>query len=245
MYTKDIILATAFLLYPFLLLMVSRLLDKSGVRKDMSRKFVHASMGIVILFIPFFDHKWIALIPPILFTAINLADLYWGIFSQIQGEDRGNVGTVLYPISYIILISLFYRTPYWGMAVLGVLAMAFGDAGASVVGREYGKTKYEISGEQRSVEGSAAMFTITFILAFIIFTIYSAQFGVTASRRGVLAASFIVASFATGVEALSIKGSDNITVPVLTALGGWGLVALMSPNMFGDQSIVNVPLYGE
>jgi dolichol kinase len=138
-YTKDIILAVVFFLYPFFLLMVSKSLDRTGVRKDFSRKLVHSGMGIVILFIPYFDRLWIALIPPIVFTLVNAIDLKWGVFSQIQGEDRGNVGTVLYPISYIILMSACFHTRWWGLAVLGILAMAFGDAGASIIGRQFGK----------------------------------------------------------------------------------------------------------
>ena len=242
-YIKDIILAVAFLIYPFLLLMVSKVMENLGMRKDMGRKFVHALMGLVILFIPFFDHMWIALIPPILFTFVNLADLYWGIFSQIQGEDQGNVGTVLYPISYIILISIFYGTQWWGLAVLGILAMAFGDAGASVIGRQFGKTTYTVNGEVRSFMGSGTMFVVTWIVALIVFIAYGKSFGMDMQYEVILAAATFVAIAATIIEALSIKGSDNLTVPVLTALAAWFLFAYLMPNVLGNQTIVNQPLY--
>jgi phytol kinase len=241
-YLKDIMLAVAFLIYPFFLLMVSKQMERFGAKKDMSRKFVHAGMGLVILFIPFFDHKWIALIPPLIFTAINAIDLCWGVFSQIQCEEQGNIGTVLYPISYVVLIAVFYGTPWWGLAVLGILTMAFGDAGASVLGREFGKTKYYVGGETRSFVGSGAMFVITYIIAIIVFLAFP-SLGLTMRASSLLAAGFIVAGVATAVEALSIKGTDNLTVPLLTAFATWFLLAVLVHTVLGNQAIVNQPLY--
>lgn len=240
---KDTILAVVLFLYPFLLLVMSKGLSSFGVRKDGQRKFVHAGMGLVILIIPFFSSLWIALIPPILFTAINLIDYRYGWFSQIQGEDTGNVGTVLYPISYIVLMLIFFHTKWWGLAVLGVFTMAFGDAGASIIGRSLGKTKYAVDGETRSIAGSAAMFTITFVICFLVLLGYAPELGITPRLITLIAASVIIAGAATGIEALSIRGSDNITVPVFTALVAWGLIALIMPNVLGNQSIVNQPLY--
>ncbi len=242
-YTKDIILAIAFFLYPFVLLMISKALDRTGVRKDWSRKLVHILMGLVILAVPLFDHLWIALIPPLAFTAVNAIDLKWGLFSQIQGEDQGNVGTVLYPISFIVLMWIFYGTKYWGLAELGILTMAFGDAGASLIGRELGKRTYTVSGEIRSYAGTTAMFVITFVVAMYVCLRYGPDFGLAMHTIPILAACFIIAGVATVVEAISIRGSDNITVPLLTSLGGWILFNQFMSNVVGNQAIVNQPLY--
>lgn len=235
-------LSVAFLIYPFFLLIVSKQMEKFGAKKDMSRKFVHAGMGLVILFVPFFDHKWVALIPPIIFTIVNAIDLYSCVFSQIQCEEQGNVGTVLYPISYIILIAVFYGTMWWGLAVLGILTMAFGDAGASVFGRAYGKTKYYVSGETRSIVGSGTMFVLTYIIAIVVFLTFP-SLGIPPRAGALLAAGFIVAGAATAIEALSIKGTDNLTVPVLTAGATWFLIAVMAQSVMGNQAIVNQPVY--
>jgi phytol kinase len=241
--TKDIFLAIAFFVYPFLLLMVSKGLEASGARKDLSRKFVHAAMGLVILFVPFFDRLWVAIIPPIVFAAVNMLDYKFSLFPQIRGEDEANVGTILYPISYAILILIFFHKDFWGLAVLGILAMAFGDAGASVIGRAYGRTTYTVDGETRSVVGSTVMFVVTFVIAAIVFAAYGPRMGLTLEFMSVYAAAFIMAGVATAVEALSTRGSDNLTVPVLTALAGWALVAVLHGNVLGSQAIVNQPLF--
>lgn len=242
-YLKDIILAICFLFYPFVLLMFSKRIEASGVRGDTSRKFVHIAMGIVIFFIPYFDHLWIALIPPAIFVLVNLADYHWSIFSQIQGEERGNVGTILYPLSYFVLIAIFYKSPYWSLAVLGILTMALGDAGASIIGRAFGQTKYYVNDEPRSYLGSSAMFIITFIVCMVIFAVTGAQMGIEMSGRALLSTSFLVAGIATIIEALSIKGSDNFTVPVFTAIAAYVLITVFAPNVLGSQAIVNQPLY--
>jgi len=215
-----------------------------GMRKDSQRKFIHSAMGLVILFVPLFAHLWIVLIPPFLFIITNALDYKYGWVSEMQGEDRGNIGTVLYPISYLILIAVFFHTKWWGLAVLGILTMAFGDAGASVIGRAFGKiTRYTVNGEPRTYAGSITMFLITFLLAVVIFLIYGGQMGMAMRFLTIVPASFIVAGIATIIEALSIKGSDNITVPLLTALTAWFLIGVMMYHVLGNESIVNQPLF--
>jgi len=242
-YLKDAILAVVFFMYPFLLLVMSKGLAGMGMRKDSSRKFVHTGMGLVILFIPYFTHLWIALIPPILFTAINLIDYKFGWFSQIQGEDQGNVGTVLYPISYIILMSIFFHTKWWGLAVIGILTMALGDAGASIIGRALGKTKYAVNGEVRSYAGSVTMFVVTFMVALAVLLFKGPEMAISMTFLSLFATSFLIASVATIVEALSTKGSDNLTVPVLTALASWALITVFMSNVLGNEGIVKQPLF--
>jgi phytol kinase len=244
LYTKDIFLAIIFLVYPFILLLGSKSLEKSGFSKDMTRKFVHVFMGLVIIAIPLFDYLWIALIPPVLFTIINWIDYKFGLLSQIQGEDKGNVGTVLYPISFIILIWIFYGTHFWGLAVLGILTMALGDAGASLIGREFGsKNTYLVHGEPRSYAGSIAMFVITFFVALIIFWSFGGPMGLPMKLFTLVSVSFIIAGIATFIEALSIWGTDNITVPVLTSMTAWVLIVKIAPIVLGNPAIVNQPLY--
>ncbi len=241
--TRDIILAIVFFIYPFFLLMVSKGLGGIGFGKDHQRKFVHAAMGLVVFFIPFFTHLWIALIPPIVFTAVNAIDYKYGLFSQIQGEDKGNIGTVLYPISFIILMLVFFGTRWWGLAVIGILSMAFGDALASVFGRALPTKTYTIHGETRSYGGTFMMFTVTFLVTYIVLLSQHQMLEITDVYMSFVAASFIIAAIATCVEALSFNGSDNLTVPVITAFSAWFLLAVMMHGVLGDQSIVNQPLF--
>jgi phytol kinase len=93
--------------------------------------------------------------------------------------------------------------------------MAYGDAAASLVGERYGKRKYKLIAS-KSLEGSAAMFFVSFsslLIGLVLFSgIYS--FAVFEWIAGVLLATIV----ATLVEGLSPLGFDNLTVPMASAL---------------------------
>ena len=99
--------------------------------------------------------------------------------------------------------------------IAGILPMAFGDAAASLIGQKMGRHQFNIF-SRKSIEGTTAMFTITFVsvtLSLLLFS-YLCPF----STSILLLASLGVAALATGIEALTPKGLDNLTVPLISAL---------------------------
>jgi phytol kinase len=93
--------------------------------------------------------------------------------------------------------------------------MAFGDAAASLVGQKMGRHQFNIF-SKKSIEGTTAMFTITFVsvtLSLLLFS-YLCPF----STSTLLLASLGVAALATATEVLTPKGLDNLTVPLISAL---------------------------
>jgi dolichol kinase len=120
---------------------------------------------------------------------------------------------VLYAISYTVLAFFFSAKPY--VIIAGILPMAFGDAAASLVGQKMGRHQFNIF-SKKSLEGTTAMFTITLVsvmLSLLLFS-YLCPF----STFTMLIASLGVATAATGLEALTPKGLDNLTVPLISAL---------------------------
>jgi phytol kinase len=97
----------------------------------------------------------------------------------------------------------------------GLMPMTWGDAFAAILGRRWGRHRYAIGGSTRSLEGSAAMFLFSLASTFLVLW----GFGTPLATAGLDA--LIVAVVATVVEAISIKGLDNITVPLLSALTLW------------------------
>jgi len=84
-------------------------------------------------------------------------------------------------------------------AQIGIFALAFGDGFAGLAGKMFGKTRPAFL-YGKSVEGSLACFTATFLFAFFV----SNNFTV----------SLIAAVTATAVEALPLKDCDNILLPL-------------------------------
>jgi len=128
-------------------------------------------------------------------------------------EGGHHLGLMFYAVSYTILASLFSTKPY--IIASGIFPMAYGDAAASLVGQRFGKTKYRVFA-QKSLEGSIAMFAVSFGVFAMSLFFFSALYPVSLSLS--VMAALGVAFAAAIAEALTPRGFDNITVPLLSAL---------------------------
>lgn len=193
--------------------------------KNLKRKFLHIMIGNFVYVIPFFtfttfpaNFPFFVASPFILLTLsaspaspFNLKNKISGLADITTGGHQ--FGLVLYAISYTILAFFFSAKPY--VIIAGILPMAFGDAAASLVGQKMGRHQFNIF-SKKSIEGTTAMFTITFVsvtLSLLLF-FYLCPF----STSILLLASLGVAALATAIEALTPKGLDNLTVPLISAL---------------------------
>ena len=92
---------------------------------------------------------------------------------------------------------------------VALLTLALADPLAAFVGNRYGKRAYRIAGERRTVEGTVTCILVTSCIGMW------AGVPVTSALAGGLVIGFI--------ENVSIRGSDNMTVPVFA-----GLMALLA-----------------
>ena len=103
--------------------------------------------------------------------------------------------------------------------VASLMPLTWGDAFAAILGRRFGRTRFVVFNQTRSVEGSLAMFAFSLVSTFLALVV----FGQPAGTGIVLALA--VALVATVVEALSPWGIDNLTVPLASAL----VLVVLSP----------------
>ena len=193
--------------------------------ENLKRKFLHIMIGNFVYIIPFFTYTtfpanfpFFVASPFILLTflaspysPINLKNKISGLTDITTGGHQ--FGLVLYAISYTILAFFFSAKPY--VIIAGILPMAFGDAAASLVGQKMGRHQFNIF-SKKSLEGTTAMFTITLVsvtLSLLLFS-YLCPFSLTT----LLSVSLGVAALATVLEAITPKGIDNLTVPLISAL---------------------------
>jgi phytol kinase len=193
--------------------------------KNLKRKFLHIMIGNFVYVIPFFtfttfpaNFPFFVASPFIMLTLLaspasplNFKNKISGLADITTGGHQ--FGLVFYAISYTILAFFFSAKPY--VIIAGILPMAFGDAAASIVGQKIGHHQFNIS-SKKSIEGTTAMFTVTFVsmtLSLLLFS-YLCPF----STSILLLASLGVAALATAIEALTPKGLDNLTVPLISAL---------------------------
>lgn len=178
---------------------------------DFTRKLVHISVGMwVFPSLYWFTSPGWAIIPPLSFVIINYLSYRFDLFKAME-SDKSSLGTVYFPISLAILILAYWDRGY--VVAAGMMAMTWGDALAAIIGRRWGRHRYRLAGATKSLEGTATMFAAS--AAAILLTLLA-----TSPLPAGIAAGYALGLglLAAVVEAVSPWGTDNLTVPLLTAL---------------------------
>ena len=212
-----------------LLAVAETLRKKLGASGDCTRKIVHIGVGMwsIATVMLFTSWKW-GLVPPVTFVFLNYLSYRFELVKAIETAERANLGTVFFPISVALLLGWLWRPGTPGdkgfVAVAGLMAMTWGDAMASIVGRRYGTRKYRFFGHTRSMEGTLAMFIASSVsIALVLHFMGGVDF------HPAVAIAMIGGTAAAAIEAVSPYGSDNLFVPIVTALVVYVLVESLSP----------------
>lgn len=192
--------------YIGVVIMAAKLVEKKG--KEASRKFIHILLGFWWIFpMIFFTNVYIAVIGPLSFVVINYLSCKTNLIKIMEREEEDGYGTVYYAVSLLILTILtlgIFNNPDVGF--IAVLTMALGDGFAALIGKNVNSKKYYINGNQKSIAGSITMFLISAILI--------GGYLLMAGTGLWILKTILIATIVTIVEAISIKGTDNITVPI-------------------------------
>lgn len=203
-------------------LLAEWLSHRSGSDSELVRKVVHIGVGNVILLAWWFQIPlWLGVGASFLFSGLTLASYYVPILASINSVGRKSLGTFFYTISFGLLIGWFWTIGEPQYAVLGILVMTWGDGLAAIVGQRFGKHPYKLWGVQKSWEGSLTMAAASFGVSSLL--LLSTQ----GFQWQTVLISLIVAVTATGLEAFSKFGIDNLTVPVVSAALSYGLQQIL------------------
>lgn len=205
--------------YVFVVLALGELLRRAGRRPlEFTRKFIHVGVGMWIVGTALLFETWyLAIIPPATFVIINAVSYGLGMIKAMESGERGNLGTIWFPISFVFLIYYFWGQPV--LMVASLMPMTWGDALAATIGRRYGHYLYKVGGQTRSIEGSVAMLFWSWVPTFLALVLMPLVTGKPPINWLLaLIYSGAVALLCTVVEALSPWGLDNLTVPAAAAL---------------------------
>ncbi len=202
------------IIYIGIVIASAKVFEKAG--KEASRKFIHIMLSNWwIIAMIFFDNAIVASILPALFIVINYLSYKKGIISVMEREEgqenKESMGTVFYAISLFILAFLTFGpldNPLIGLC--GIFVMGYGDGFAAVIGQAVKSREFVIKGNKKSIAGSLTMFLITLMIV--------AGYLTYANAAYIAVKAIVVAILMTIIEAVSIKGTDNITVPLATSL---------------------------
>lgn len=202
------------ILYVGIILVSAKVFEKAG--KEASRKYIHIMLSNWwIIAMAFFDNMFWAAAAPAIFVVVNYLSYKKGIIKVMErdanDDNKESLGTVYYALSLLILALITFgplNNPAIGLC--GILVMGYGDGLAAVIGQAVKSKEFVIAGNKKSIAGSLAMFCVTLII-FVGFLMYS-------NTDYIAIKSILVAVLMTIIEAVSIKGTDNLTVPLMTSL---------------------------
>ena len=215
------------LVYVFIILGIGELLRKKFNRpQEFTRKFVHVTAGNWVFFCLWpFTNPWYAIVPPIIFIFLNILSYYKETFKAIEVEksqkaERG-LGTVYFPITLTVLVGVFWGllgVEYLPLAAAAIMWMTWGDGLATPIGQAFGKHKIKILELEKTVEGSIGLSVAGAISSFIAMYIFTSYYSVHVSFISQVVVCILGALIGAIVELFSIKGTDNLTVPLIPAL---------------------------
>lgn len=178
---------------------------KPNLPREITRKIAHVGIAIAISIWPFYL-DWLTIqILGVIITLAVIITIRFDLTSAIHGVARKNYGEVLFGIA-IITAGMTAQSP--AIFCVAILFLGLADGLAAVTGTLWGKTNsYRVFGDLKSLVGSATFL----IAALMIVTGYSLATGHALPAYALIGIPLI----ATVLENVSIRGTDNITVPLV------------------------------
>jgi len=186
---------------------------------ETTRKIVHIMVGILMLFSPFlFESNAPPIVLAVIFVFVNFYAIKSGKLGGMHSIERKTYGTVYFPIGFLILSIFWWDKPV--IFEVSLLLLTFADTAAAIVGERINSPDtYIIWKDQKTIQGNVIMFLTSTLLVGFGTTIFTNIFEQTPVDLQVLIPlSLFVAIIATIAESASKSGSDNLTVPLITAI---------------------------
>ena len=183
---------------------------KFKVEVEYTRKFIHIITGIIALFFPIFIKSPLDLL--ILcgsFAILLVITIKYNLLQSVNKVDRVSRGSILYPVAVVVCYLFNYYKGTYMYFFIPILTLALADPIAALVGKKYPYGKYSFRNLTKTLSGSGSFFIVAFIISFV---------SLTLKEDGHLTQSIwiglTIALTTTIGEGLSIKGYDNIVIPV-------------------------------
>ncbi|TLV02918.1 diacylglycerol/polyprenol kinase family protein [Dyadobacter luticola] len=185
-----------------------------NVKPELTRKLVHLGTGLLTMLFPIFlTSHWQVLILCSSFLIILLLSLKFKLLPSINAIDRDSHGSILFPVA-VYACFLMYTLLDKGVVIfyLPILILAICDPIAALTGKKFPFGTYQIGQCKKTISGSAAFFVCNLIVSAIVFYILKIQL------ESAVWNLIILSIVATIAEAISWKGSDNLSIPASVAI---------------------------
>ena len=206
-----------FLIYSAALIAVMLVAELSyrylKISTERTRKTVHIGSGIVALTYPkFIENHFVVLALTLSFTLILYISKKKGLFQSIFAVKRKSYGELFFVWSSWLLFLIYSYTGNNIYFYLPFAIVVFADPAAALVGQVFPIKKYSFFGSQKSLGGSLAFFFVTMFLVFLFMPV--SEYDNLYFYLYVIIFSIVI----TFVEAVSLSGIDNLSIPVVAVI---------------------------
>lgn len=177
---------------------------------EWTRKLVHVGGGLVSASFPWlFAWQWTVLALALVAIAGLAIGRRGNLVPSVTAVERRSRGEMWFPVGvYLLFVVARHQPVYW---LIALAALVFSDSAAALIGRAYGRFGYAVGEDRKSVEGSLVFLLATF-LAVHVALLLGTDIERSASVLVAVQLALLVASF----EAISMRGNDNLVVPLGT-----------------------------
>lgn len=212
-----------------------RLLEKTTTpHPEILRKLMHVSMGLVAAGFPWlFDQTWPVMVLAggsitVLILVRSGVAATRSVRGVLHGVERSSWGELLFPLSIVIVFVLADGDPL--LYCVPILILTLADAVAALIGVRYGQMQFKTLEGSKSIEGSLAFFTVTFLCVHITVLLFAAT-----GRAESLLIGLLMGVIVMMFEAVAWRGLDNLFVPVAS-------FALLQSYLDMDAAALSVSL---
>lgn len=193
----------------FVVLLFSEYLARTTrIHAELTRKFVHMTVGSFVAFWPFFLSWHQIELLSLAFLAVVLISMKFNIFHSIHTSPTRKTGEILF--AAVIGLLAFWSGGKW-IFTAAMLHLSLCDGTAAIIGLLFGdNNRYKVFGKTKSIAGTLAFF----VVSFGVMSLYVAAGPGTADLTNLL----LVPAVATAAENLAVNGTDNLVMPILVAL---------------------------
>lgn len=189
-----------------LLFFVVDILQRKVITKTKwARRATHIGAGIIIYFMPDYLSRNDIIIMAFVFAAL-LGVSKWKKILSLHNVDRQTLGEIFYPLG-VLCLSIICLPEYVNSFKLGILILAISDAMAGIVGDITKYKRIKVFNNIKSLGGAITFLITTLIILFFVM-------GITSQTLLVIIGFSLALTF---IEFISIFGTDNILLPIMTA----------------------------
>jgi len=210
---NTIILGTSFLA---LFAVAELIYHFKKVKAELTRKLVHFGTGIITLLFPIMvANHWLVLFLCTSFALLLVLSLRYNLLRSINAIDRQSIGSIAYPISvYVCYFVYEYNNYRYYYFYLPILILAICDPIAALCGKKWPIGRYAIGDGNKTIMGSGMFFISALLICFFLLGTVMINY----SQLKLILIILSIGLISTLTEAISKKGSDNLTIP-LSVLG--------------------------